>query len=234
LDKRYIKKLEEESNTLKEKLRLETSEKKGILSETKENQYLKIIEDLKAQVANLCTEKKLVEQLLKNSLVQRESSKEMTKEDRRLSTGILSTLENSSLAIGTCKYSNSKDKVKNNTFIKKTLMDTTNNENDYAAHGQYQPINSSLAAMSVKLEKDLENLKEIKQQVTSSINFEKIHRGPESNIMTEPVETAEEGDEAFPSKVFHPRLNERSLKERIDLSQFKLDLTRISKNRRVE
>jgi len=244
LEKRYITKLEDENNQLKERLQQEEIEKKSltaIMSETKEKQYMKIIEDLKAQVTNLSSEKKLVEHLLKSSIMQKESTKENIKDDRKLSNGILNTLESSSLAVNTCKYSNSKDRVKTANYTKKPLAtEVFNDENDYASHSHYQTLNSSFATISLKLDKESTSLKESKQQlqqlVNSSLNFGKIIRVNEGNNTNhnETTGRTEDGDEPFPKKVFHPRTNDKSLKERIDLSQFRLDLTRISKSRKAE
>ena len=207
---------------------------------------MKIIEDLKAQVSNLTSEKKLVEHLLKSSLMQKEPAKENVKEDKKLSNGILNTLESSNLAVTSCKYSHSKERVKTANYSKKSLVtESFNDENDYSSHYQ-QPTNTSFVSMSLKLDKELMSLKEVKQPqqqqqlVNSSLNFGKIIRVNEpmnAVALTDiavTVEGAEEGDEPFPKKVFHPRINEKSLKERIDMSQFKLDLTRISKNRKAD
>jgi len=196
------------------------------MAENKENQYLKIIDDLKAQNSNLGSEKKLVEHLLKNALQQKENGKE----DKKLSNEILNTLESSNLAITSCKYSNTKERAKTVTNAKKpTPAANFNDENDYGYHSQYQALHSSFVSMQGKPKKESENLK----QVNTSLTVAKSNEINEEHIMKAVVQT-EEGDEPFPKKVFHPRLNEKSLKERIDMSQFKLDLTRISKSRKVE
>lgn len=255
MEKRYISKLEEENSQLKERLQQETIEKKSLtamLAENKESQYLKIIEDLKTQVSTLTSEKKLIEHLLKNALTQKEAtptatagiSKDNIKDERKISTGILTTLESSSLAINSCKYSNIKERVKTTPYSKKTAVtETYNDENDYATHAHYQTMNSSFGTMPLKFDKEAVSLKEVKQpqqqQSNSSVNFENLKQFLNERINTQADEQPSEimdddGDEAFPNKVFHPKLNQKSLKERINMSQFKLDLTRISKSRKAE
>jgi len=234
-EKRYISRLEAELSQLKEKMRVEANEKRPTtptLLDNKETHYLKIIEDLKAHVKNLSSEKKLVEHLLKNALTQHDMAKENNKNTSG-SSGAHKVLENSNLAINSCKYANMGAKMKTDTYTKKSNVSTTyNDENDYSSYTQAPTANSSFAGNSFKLSKDNEGSKEGKQ-VNSSVTVDKMEKFLQQDSTYSSVQLTEDGDEPFPNKVFHPQPNEKSLKERIDMNQFKLDLSIISKNRKV-
>lgn len=190
---------------------------------------------MKAQISNISSEKKLVEHLLKNALTQHDQNKS----DKPPSSGSNKVFDLAAYATSSTKYStNAGGRPKPDAFAKKTsAIKIYNDENDYASYSQSQTANSSFVANSVKTNKDYETLKEVKP--TSSVlanlangNMNRVlQEGNANNAAVENIPT--ESEEAFPTKVFHPQTNEKSLKERIDMSKFKLDLSVISKNRKV-
>lgn len=235
-ERRYINRLEAELNQIKDRMRLD-AEKKSVttgLADQKENQYIKMIEDLKSQITSISSEKKLTEHLLKNALTQHDTNK--SDKTPSTSSGTHKGLDPSILAATSGKYStNAGGRPKADPFARKTsAIKIYNDENEYASYSQCQSVNSSFVMNSVKTSKDLDTtmMKENKQSgsVLASGNMGRILQ---EGSMNSAVELPTEGDEAFPNKVFHPQLNQKSLKERMDMSQFKLDLSVISKNRKV-
>jgi len=257
LDKKYIYKLETELGHMKEKSRLGSADKRPSTAnnyDNKENKYLKMIEDLKAQVSTLTTEKKVVEHLLKNSLLQNEMSKdkENTRIDKRLNSSsmsisnnqakVLNTMESTSYGVNSSKNLNIGARVKTDSFVKKAAEnENLNDENDFSTHARQPPQSQSFVGvpnLPMRNEKVTDGyLKEVRDNHTN------MTMGKMTNLFTtttdanptlETVECHDEGDEGYPLKVVQPRLGAKSLKERIDMSQFKLDLTRISKGRKAD
>jgi hypothetical protein len=234
-ERRYINRLEAELNQIKDRIKLDAEKKSLIsnISDQKENQYIKMIEDLKSQVTSINSEKKLTEHLLKNALTQHDTNKS---DKSQSSSATHKGLDPSILTTTSGKYSaNAGGRPKADAFARKSsAIKIYNDENDYASYSQGQSVNSSFIANSVKVSKDLDTsyVKENKPvgSVQTSGNVGRILQEGSTNSA---VELPTEGDEAFPSKVFPPQLNQKSLKERIDMSQFKLDLSIISKNRKV-
>ena len=210
-----------------------------------------MIEDLKAQVSTLQTEKKVVEHLLKNSLLQNEMSKENTRVDKKLNSSslsnnqskVLNTVESTSYGINSSsKNLNVGARVKTDSFAKKaTETENLNDENDFSTHARQPPQSQSFVGvpnLPLRNEKATDGfLKEVRD------NHANMNMGKMTNLFTtttdanptlETVEGQDDADEGYPLKVVQPRLGAKSLKERIDMSQFKLDLTRISKNRKAD
>jgi len=210
LEKKYVNKLETELSNLKEKMRLESFEKKSALYDNKENKYLKTIEELKGQVSNITAEKKLVEHLLKNALAQNENAKENSKSE-------IKKPDIPSLNISSSKYFNPVGRVKTDNYVKKTMeTENCNDENDYTAHTKYQTLNTSFAAPSYSQSDKTEGvLKETKDNsVGVSSSFAKVNKlvnGEGGEI--EVPDFLGDADEAFPDKVAPPQLNTKSLKE---------------------
>jgi len=225
LEKKYVVKLETELSNLKEKMRLDSYEKKSSLSDNKENKYLKTIEELKTQVTNITSEKKVVEHLLKNALMQNENAKENYKTT-------IKKPDVPSLNISNSKYFNTDGRAKTDMFTKKTIeTENCNDENDYTSHTKNQTLNTSFAAPSYsKSDKTEGILKETKENSISSsfAKASKLLNGGNSEMIDMPDLLADH-DEAFPDKVAPPQLIAKSLKERIDMNKFKLDFSRIGK-----
>jgi len=234
VDKKYINRLESENIQLKDKLRQESNKSPitTTITSDKENKYLKMIEDLKGQVASLSAEKKLVEHLLKNSLLQNDSSKENNiKLDKRYSVATTASMDNPKLLGISNKNLDVATRVKTDNYVKKTLDTEGNDENDYPTYAQFKALNTSVNATAAKGSvKEDRVLKEAKE-ASLSINFAKINMFLNEGSVSELHEDCEE---AYPNKVVPPKLNTQSLKERMDMTQFRLDLTRISKNRKVD
>ena len=169
--------------------------------------------------------------MLKNALTQHDQNKS----DKPPSSGSHQIFDLAAYATSSSKYSTTAGgRPKPDAFAKKTsAIKIYNDENDCASYSQSQTANSSFVANSVKTNKDYETLKEVKQvsSMMNNANMNRILQEGNVNNATEHIPT--ESEEAFPTKVFHPQPNEKSLKERIDMSKFKLDLSVISKNRKV-
>ena len=216
-----------------------------------------MIEELKTQVSTLSSEKKVVEHLLKNSLLQNEMSKENTRVDKKLNnssssishnnnnqnkdssnihTKVLNTL-NTVESISSSKNLNVGARVKTDSFIKKVSeTENLNDENDFSTHARQPPQNQSFVGMPnlpMRNEKATDGfLKEVKDNHTNMTMGK--WTTTDANQTMETVEVHDDADEGYPCKVVQPRLVSKSLKERIDMSQFKLDLTRISKSRKAD
>ena len=191
---------------------------------------MKVIEDLKSQVTNANADKKLAENLLKSALLQNEMSKE-NKIEKKPSTAILHSMENGRVNNGSNKQINIGVRVKTDNYLKKKIeTETYEDETDYPSHAPSQPLNTSFLGLTSKVSLD-EKSKDARD-INMSMNFEKLSKMMDGNTITTLV--TEESDEPFPNKVSPPKLNNKSLKERMDMNQFRLDLTRLSKNRKVE
>jgi len=242
LEKKYIYKLESELSQYKEKARLGSVDKKAANGPSdKENKYLRIIDDLKAQVNTLNSEKKLAESLLKNALLQNDAIKENVKAPQKIQAKVHHITETASFGLSNSKSMNFGTKMKTDSLktdsvssvMKKSMdFENVNDENDISAHARQPPQNQSFLGMPSKYERPEGMLKNVKE---TSINLGKINRLlHDGENMMDMLELSSEIEETFPDKVAPPKLKDKSLKERIDMTQFKLDFTRIGKPRKVE
>ncbi len=194
-----------------------------------------MIEELKAQVSTLTSEKKMAEHSLKNALLQKDMKENQKKPEKKLETKTSQQTESSYLSLPLKSLNiGSKigiENVKNDLSLKKhNEIENINDENDYSAHARQPPQNQTFVGMPNKYEKSSE--KHLKQR---SINLGQINKLlNEGGDVMEMFELSSEIEEAFPDKVAPPRLKDKSLKERIDMNQFKLDFTRIGKPRKIE
>jgi len=202
---------------------------------------VRIIDDLKAQVNTLNSEKKLAESLLKNALLQNDAIKENVKAPQKIQAKVHHITETASFGLSNSKSMNFGTKMKTDSLktdsvssvMKKSMdFENVNDENDISAHARQPPQNQSFLGMPSKYERPEGMLKNVKE---TSINLGKINRLlHDGENMMDMLELSSEIEETFPDKVAPPKLKDKSLKERIDMTQFKLDFTRIGKPRKVE
>jgi len=199
---------------------------------------VRVIDELKAQVNTLNSEKKLAESLLKNALLQNDMSKENLKGDKKIQSKIYSITESASVGLTSSKSMNfgakmKVDSLKADSLIKKSSeIENVNDENDFSAHARQPPQNQSFVGMPSKYDKTEVLLKNAKERSMNLGKINKLLNGGEN--LVDMLDLSSEIEETFPDKVVPPRLKDKSLKERIDMSQFKLDFTRIGKPRKVE
>jgi hypothetical protein len=190
------------------------------------NILVKIIEELNKKISNITAEKKLVEDLLKNALLQNEISKkkEREREKQQQPRHVLASLD-----LNVLKNSNRTSSGHQSFVLKASNERESTNATQTS---QRNSVGSPTVAISLVPDKD----EEMQRADTSFLNTPQAQAKFLQQINNvadvEEIPEADEESERFLSNRVRPPQPTISLKDKFDMSQLKLDLTQVLKNRK--
>ena len=179
------------------------------------------------KISNITAEKKLVEDLLKNALLQNEINKKKEKQQQQTQTRqVLASLD-----LNVLKNSQRNTPTANQSFIIKASNDRESTKTTQTSHRN--SVGSPTIAISLLPDKDDEMGKATDTSILNTSQQQlKFQQQLNSAVEVEEIPEMDEESDRFLSNRVHPPRPTVSLKDKFDMTQLRLDLSQILKNRK--